>query len=179
MVNTEVKTAISNYYEILGISREATLKEIKRAYILKVDTMIKSIKNGEKTYALIDLILVNKALATLSTPTGRYIYDYQLDGRRPNFNGYSDEYLVAAYEGKSNFSARQDEKLAEYLDKKVALYYMERGRLGKNKTSKLVRDERDVYDFRTYDQMKELFDCTFLNLALITTELHYERIKKK
>ena len=69
---------MSNYYEILGISKESSLSEIKSAY-RKAALLYHPDKNPDDLQAQALFIQVNKAYDTLSDPHKRNSYDVLLE----------------------------------------------------------------------------------------------------
>jgi len=76
------KSNNSNYYEILGVSKKASPKEIKIAYYKKCK-LLHPDSNKEDPTSHQKFIAVNTAYETLSQTIARRDYDHSLDGVSP------------------------------------------------------------------------------------------------
>ncbi|EMG51082.1 JJJ3 Diphthamide biosynthesis protein 4 [Candida maltosa Xu316] len=65
-----------SYYEVLGVTPESTIPEIKQAYKLKL--LSSHPDKIENVSAQIDIPLIKQAFTTLIDPTSRKTYDQQL-----------------------------------------------------------------------------------------------------
>ena len=88
-----------NFWEFLGIPMNSPLAVIKKAYYIKFTEIEKSLDNKESKYTPNDLIIVNKAYATLSNPYERYLHNCQIDDEDPgdirdfDFSGETEDDL--------------------------------------------------------------------------------------
>lgn len=73
-----------NYWIFLGIPMNSPLSDIKKAYYNKFMEIEKSLDSQENKYTPNDLIIANKAYATLSDPYQRFLHNCQIDGEDPS-----------------------------------------------------------------------------------------------
>ena len=78
-----------NYYDVLGVSTDASFDEIKVAYRNMIKAFHPDFYKGNKEFAQKKTIEVNEAYETLSDPQKRKMYDqFGPDGPQ-GFNGFN------------------------------------------------------------------------------------------
>ncbi len=78
---------MANYYEILGVDKNATQSEIKSAYRKLVKEYHPDLHPGDETCAT-KFKEINEANETLSDPEKRKKYDFELEHPNMGFNGF-------------------------------------------------------------------------------------------
>ena len=100
-----------NYYQILGISRNATENEIKQAYKALAKRYHPDVYPGDSTFAEKRMKEINSAYETLSDPKKKSKYDSTLNGYTyqttyTNKTSYDDIYKKYAQKNGSDFSEK-------------------------------------------------------------------------
>ncbi|NVO01413.1 MAG: DnaJ domain-containing protein [Bacteroidetes bacterium] len=129
---------MSNYYQILGVSQEATIDEIRKAYRIRAKLFHPDINKNENSKLKFQII--NEAYQTLIDPQKRKWYDFKLkygttrvipqketpkqrDARRSSIrNQYSREYDFKYAQARRK--EREEAKYVKTLVDKVLFYIM-------------------------------------------------------
>ncbi len=103
---------MKDYYKILGVSREASLEDIKRAYRRLAKEFHPDVNPGAKE----KFKEINEAYFVLSNEERRKEYDKTFFGKdeRPNFQEYIRGFVEALFKGEERFR-RKDLRLKLYL----------------------------------------------------------------
>ena len=110
-----------NHYEVLGIRKNATQKEIKSAYIKLVKKYHPDVYPGDKSYADLKIKEINNAYDVLSNPTLKQEYDETLNPTStysytpPTYNTtYTSQYSYNNYKKKHTNSSYYTKNYTDY-----------------------------------------------------------------
>lgn len=129
---------MKNYYDVLGVSKDATPAEIKKAY-RKLAQKYHPDKNQGDEKAADMFKKVNEAHTTLSNPEKRALYDAEQQGGFPGFGGGFDDIFSHMFGGMGNPFGRaksprrpKNEKPKEpVVSFKIPLSELKKGQLNK------------------------------------------------
>lgn len=115
-----------DYYQILGVEREATQKQIKEAYRFKVFTMHPDrVTDSYKDRANDELKKINIAYEILGDPQKRELYDLELDKAQENQKNQSDQQIMSIDKKILNiFSEDRRNELINEIDRLIASPYL-------------------------------------------------------
>lgn len=122
MDNEKNKT---NFYNILGIDRTASLRYLKIVYIKKLERMKNTISKGETQYSLSDITLLNKAYLGLCSPLDRYLHNCYLDETEPVVNSAEFTWYKNLCEGNCDFSVKDESIFVNLIDDIIISLSME------------------------------------------------------
>lgn len=168
-----------NYYQILEVERNATIKEIKKHYY-KLAKKYHPDKNSGNKDKCEDFKLLSEAYSTLSNPKKRYLYDVKLDydineNYDLHFTEEDYELLHSYYE---KFMNSVELKFIKILYKSLPLNIKEKM---KNKLNNIINKKKSndlVYEnIKTIDSRNIIYDYV-INLCLKFTDIYNNNLKK-
>ncbi len=158
-----------NYYQILGVSKNASQEELKDAYKTLVKKYHPDLYQGDKTFAEKKTKEINVAYDILSNPTTRAEYDEEIT---PKNTDITYEYTPPKYNNPSSYSYHDYYRNKTYsdfgdYDKRYTNYHRSKTPSSNYSTQKNIHDEFSDNIVNSIDRMT--FSSKIKGLILIFT----------
>ena len=165
-----------NYYELLGVSREATLEEIKKAYRKQAMKYHPDRNPGDKTAEEM-MKKVNVAFEVLSDPDKRKSYDRDIEHKQSNDN-YS-YYSYYSYNSEQRTGYEREPK-SKYKDLEWYIKFWNTHTTKNTSRKKATTNEEKIYEIlekikKSYANSREFErNCTYKSRRnFVNDELFY------
>lgn len=144
-----------NYYQILGINKNSSQKELKNAYKVLIKKYHPDLYQGDKSFAEKKTKEINIAYDILSNPITRAEYDNEIT---PKNNDITYEYTPPKYDNPSSYSYQnyfRDKYNSDFgdYDKRYTNYHRSKTPSSNYNTEKTIHDEFSDNIVNSIDKM--------------------------